>query len=500
VTSKPFPSGAPRDDRRRSGSATTAALVAAASATVALVLLATASRYGFHRDELYFMSNAENPAWGYVDHPPLTPMVGWVSQQLFGDSVLGLRVIPAAVGAGIVALTAAISREVGGGGGAQVLAAWSAATSVAVLAVSHMLTTPTLDVLTWTAALWVLCRVVRTADVRWFLLLGVIAGIGLMNKLTFVLAPIAFGVGLLATPQRRLLANGWAAAGAGVALLIAAPHLWWQVDRGWPILELGSSISDEATENRVLMLPFQLLFLGLPIAVAVIVTGWRQLRKRTLVPYRFVPIGFVALLALLLLAAGKPYYAAGALPALIALAATDLVDWCRRHRAVVGSLLVANAAVSVLFALPILPAEQYVESPVSALNSEPAEMIGWPEFVDQVATYYGDIDDGQRTTVVLTGNYGEAGAIDHYGAERGLPAAYSGHNSYADVRVPPGEQGPVLVVGYGDPRRLLSGCARLGAIVMPNGVDNEEQGTPIWRCTRPLRPWAELWPDVRHIS
>jgi hypothetical protein len=137
---------------------------------------------------------------------------------------------------------------------------------------------------------------------------------------------------------------------------------------------------------------------------------------------------------------------------------------------------------------------------LSALNPEPAEMVGWPGFVDQIAAFYQDVDDGRRTTAVLTGNYGEAGAIDHYGADRGLPPAYSGHNSYADVRFPPGSQGPVLVVGYGDPRGLLSGCSPLGSILMPHDVDNEEQGMLVWRCAGPLRPWIELWPDLRHIS
>jgi 4-amino-4-deoxy-L-arabinose transferase-like glycosyltransferase len=318
---------------------------------VAIVLLATASRYGFHRDELYFMANAENPAWGYVDHPPLTPMLGWLSQRLLGDSVFALRVLPALVGASVVALAAAICREVGGGDGARILAAWSTATTVVVLAVGHMLTTPTLDVLTWTAALWVLCRIVRTADVRWFLVLGAIAGVGSMNKLTFVFAAAAFGLGLVATPERRLLANGWAAAGTVIAALIVAPHLWWQVDHGWPVLELSAGIADEASENRLLMVPFQLLFVGLPIAAAVAVTSYRQLRGRTLAPYRFVPIGFVVLLVLLLVTAGKPYYAAGALPALIALAASDLIGWCRTHRFLVGALLAVNAAISAVMVL-----------------------------------------------------------------------------------------------------------------------------------------------------
>ena len=487
-------------DMRGGGRRGSAGLVGAASATVAIVLLATASRYGFHRDELYFMTNAENPAWGYVDHPPLTPMLGWLSQQFFGDSVFALRVLPALVGASIVAMAAAISREVGGDDGARVLAAWATATTLVVLAMGHMLTTPTLDVLAWSAALWVLCRIVRTLDVRWFLLLGMVVGLGLMNKLTFVFAAVAFGLGFVATPQRRLLVNRWAVAGAGLAGLIVAPHLWWQVDNGWPVVELSAGIADEATENRLLMVPFQLLFLGVPIAAAVAVTSWRQLRGRTLAPYRFVPIGFVVLLVMLLVTAGKPYYAAGALPAFIALAAADLVSWCREHRVVVGSLLAANAVVSALVALPVLSVEQYVASPVSALNPEPAEMIGWPEFVDQVAAHYDDVDDGRQTTVILTGNYGEAGAIDHYGDDLRLPPAHSGHNSYADVRIPLDRQGPVLVVGYSDPRGLLSGCAPLAPIVMPHDVDNEEQGMPVWRCSEPTRPWIELWPDLRHID
>lgn len=490
----------PYDGAVEGGSRGAALPVAAAAATVGTLLLLTAPRYGFHRDELYFMVNAEHPAWGYVDHPPLTPMLGWASQQIFGNSVFGLRVLPAVAGSLVVVVATAISGELGGDRGARVLAAWTTATTAVVFAVGHMLTTPTLDVLAWTAALWVVCRIVRTGDVRWFVALGVVGGIGLMNKLTFVLAVVAFGVGLLLTPQRRLLANRWAATGAIIALMIVAPHLWWQAANGWPILELSGGIADEATENRVLLLPFQMLFLGLPIAVAVGVTGYRVLRGRSLPSARFLPIGVLVLLGLLAITAGKPYYAAGALPALIALAATDLVDWCRRHRVATAAVLVANGAIGVVVALPVLSVDRYVDSPVSALNPEPAEMIGWPDFVEQVADHYRRADQGRGTTVVLAGNYGEAGAIDHYGAEQGLPRAYSGHNSYADFGIPPGSQGPVLVVGYGDPGGLLTDCTPLRPIVMPSDVDNEEQGAPVRICAAPARPWRELWPDLRHID
>jgi hypothetical protein len=266
------------------------------------------------------------------------------------------------------------------------------------------------------------------------------------------------------------------------------------------VFELSAGVADEATENRILAIPFQALFLGLPIAIAVTVGWWRQLRGRALRDTRFISLGFVLLLALVIVSGGKPYYAASALPALTAVATVELVDWIRRHLRLVASLIALNGAATALLVLPILPATIVVDSPASAVNPEPLEMIGWPQFVDRIADEYERIDDGTRTAVVLTGNYGEAGAIDRFGPEHGLPPAYSGHNSYADFRQPPGSAGPVLVVGYRAPGGFLVGCRELDPIVMPDDVDNEEQGAPLWRCDAPSRPWQELWPDIRHID
>jgi 4-amino-4-deoxy-L-arabinose transferase-like glycosyltransferase len=467
---------------------------------VAAVLLAFAPRYGFHRDELYFMANADHPAWGYVDHPPVTPLLGWLSQQMFGDSLFGLRVVPALVAAGVVVAAGAVATELGGGRTAAAVAAWATASTATVLALGHMLTTPTVDVLVWTTAIWVLCRIVRTHDGRWFLLLGAIVGVGLLNKFTVLLAVASFGAALAMLPQRRVLATPWILAGAALAAAMWSPNLWWQATHGWPVFELSAGVADEATENRILAIPFQALFLGLPIATAVTVGWWRQLRGRALRDTRFISLGFVLLLALVIVSGGKPYYAAGALPALTAVATVELVDWIRRHLRLVASLIALNGAVTALLVLPILPATIVVDSPASAVNPEPLEMIGWPQFVDRIADEYERIDDGTRTAVILTGNYGEAGAIDRFGPDRGLPPAYSGHNSYADFRQPPGSAGPVLVVGYRAPGAFLVGCRELDPIVMPDDVDNEEQGAPLWRCDAPSRPWHELWPDIRHID
>lgn len=157
-------------------------------------------------------------------------------------------------------------------------------------------------------------------------------------------------------------------------------------------------------------------------------------------------------MVLLIASAGKPYYATGALPALIAVAAAQFVDVHQRHRRLVASTVAVNALLSAAMVLPVFPVSWVADSPASKVNPEPLEMIGWPEFVAQIADAYVNVDDGRGTTVIVTGNYGQAGAIDHYGNAYGLPAAYSGHNSYADFRQPPAAVGPVLVVGYLDPR------------------------------------------------
>ena len=474
--------------------------VYACAALVAAVLLVLAPRYGFHRDELYFMTNAEHPAWGYVDHPPVTPMMGWLSQALFGDTVFGLRALTAIVAALIVIAGAAVCTEVGGGRSAATLTAAATATTSTVLAFGHMLTTPTVDVLVWTVSIWLLCRIVRTGDPRWFVLLGAVVGVGLLNKFTVLFAVASFGTALVMLPQRRVLASRWVVVGAAVALVLWAPNLWWQADNGWPIFELGAGIADEATENRIMAIPFQALFIGPPVAVGVAVGWWRQLRGRALRETRFIAVGFVILIVLLIVTAGKPYYAAGALPAVTAVAAVQLVDWSRRHRRLVAGVIVVNGAVTAVLVLPLIPVSAVGNSPGAAVYPEPLEMIGWPTFVEQIAAAYDDIDDGAKSTIILTGNYGEAGAIDRFGPELDLPPAYSGHNSYADVRQPSGSAGPVLVVGYRDPGEFLVGCVALDPIVMPHDVDNEEQGASLWRCDRPARPWDQLWPELRHIN
>lgn len=417
-----------------------------------------------------------------------------------GGSVLGLRVLPAVVAAAVVGAAGLVCRELGGGRRARALAGWAVAATAVVMATGHMLTTPTIDILVWTAAVGLLCRIVRTGERRLFVALGAVLGIGLLNKFTVLLAVAGFGIAFVLSPHRRLLASGWAAAGAAVALAVWAPHLWWQQRHGWPVLEFSAAVADEVGAGRMSTVPMVALLAGPPIAAAVVVTWWRMMRRSLLEPYRFVAVGSAIVVALVVASGGKPYYAAGVLPASIAAAA---IWWDRRTPAgsrTAGVVLGINAVVSALVTLPVLPVDLAARSPFVALNPEPMEMVGWPSFVRQVADAYHALDGGRRTTVVLTANYGEAGAVDRFGGALGLPPAHSGHNSYADVRVPPDGAGPVLLVGYREPGDRFTGCAALPPVRLPHDVDNEEQGAPLWACEAPARPWSVLWPDIRRVG
>lgn len=478
--------------------------IAPAIAVVAL-LLAVAGRYGFHRDELYFIESMRHPAWGYVDNPALTPALGWVSRQLFGDSLVGLRVVPALEVGVLVLVVALLARELGARRGAQVLAAAVAATASFHLAIGHLLTTPTVDVLATAVVLLGLCRIVRTGDQRWWLAIGLVVGIGLQNKYTLALVLVALGGAALLSGCWRRLVSWWLVLGALLALVVWAPQLWWQVTNGWPQVEFARALAEqEGGENRALLIPFQFLVVGPPLAPLVLAGLWSLWRRPTWRPVRFLALGYVLMLVLLLVSGGKGYYSAGLFAALIAAGSVATADWTDRgsrtvRRALVGVALAVNLAVGAIITLPLLPSTS-LDGPISELNEDAAETVGWPGFVEQLADAAPAQD--RAGLVVLAADYGAAGAIDRFGAARGLPPAHSPHNSYADFRTPNGSSGPVLVVGYARDTvdRWFDGCSRLTTIRTVDGIDNEADGTPVWRCERPAQAWDRIWPELRRYG
>ncbi|WP_410662506.1 glycosyltransferase family 39 protein [Amycolatopsis sp. lyj-84] len=466
-------------------------------AAQAVVLTLFSGRYGFHRDELYFLAAGKRLAWGYTDQPPLTPLLARISTEIFGETPAGLRVAATLCAAATVITLALVAREFGGGRGPQVLTAAITALAAFVVVDGHMLSTTTVDMLVWSALGLVFLRLFRIGDGRWWLAIGAVAGIGMESKWLVLLMIASIGLAVLAVGPRTVLGSGWLPVGILLALALAAPGFVWQMAHDLPMLSVAHGISvDDGAENRILFVPMQLLYLS-PVVVPVWIAGalrlWRDPELRWA---RSFAVAYPVLCVLLLLLGGKPYYSAPFLLLLAAAGAEPCLRWLdRTWRRVVAILFaVEGAAVSLLVGLPLLPVSAL--GPILAVNKEQGEQAGWPELATTVSRVWSEIPAERRSiSVIFTRNYGQAGALQYYG----LPSVYSGHMSYADWGPPPNSSfGPVVVVGQYRPE-WFAGCRERAVHDNGLGVDNEEQGVKISLCTGPSRQWSSLWPELRRF-
>lgn len=479
--------------------------VGAVAVVVAVLVVATSGAYGYHRDELYFRLLGQQPEWGYVDQPPATPLLARLTVEVLGDHLWALRLPGALVLAATAILTALLARELAGGRGAQVLAAASTATLFPLVS-GHLLLTATLD-LVLTAA--ILLAVVRALlrDVRWWLVVGLLVGLALYNKHLIVLTLVAIGIGILVVGPRSVLVSKWLLAGIGIALVVGAPNIVYQVANGWPQLEMAQAIErNKGGESRALFVPFQLALVGIfltPVWIAGIV---RLLRAPDLRPVRALAVAYPVLCVLVLVTGGQPYYTTGLVLALFAAGATSVVRWMSGHtgrRVAVAAAFGFSIAISGLFALPLLPVDALARTPIADISQATSDQIGWPTYVAQIAEVHRSLSpDEAARAVILTGNYGEAGALDRFGDPYDLPEVFSGHNELWFRGQPPEGADVVVAVGY-FPEWLDAhfGSCEV-AVLLDNGVGipNEEQELPILVCRDPNRPWAELWADLQHYD
>lgn len=470
------------------------------------VLLAFANRYGYHRDELYFIVAGSHPAFGYPDQPPLVPLLSWAMNALAPGSLLLLRT-PSALAAGATTLLAAlIARELGAGRRAQVIAAACTACSGFALAVAHLVSTTTFDMLSTTLLGWLAVRAVLRDNQLALLLCGLVVGVGVEAKPQVGLVAVVMTLALAATGPRTLLRTKGALAGALLAVGLAAPYVVWQQIHGWPQLTVAGNIAGSQEGGRAGFFPFQLVMVS-PLLVPVWWAGLRAPFRRTeLRRLRFMTLTFIALAGLYFAGNGHAYYLASLYPTLLGLGAPSAAGWTERGR-VRPALLVAavalSAGISAVIALPLLPERDLQGSVVVALNSAQEEMVGWPRFVATISRAWMRIPPGQRIdTAIFTANYGEAGAVDLLGRGYGLPRAYSGHNGFSEWGEPPQHDRYALLLGFNGPADAapaFKGCAALARVDDGVGLGNQEQGLPVMLC-RTTSPWSRLWPRLRHLD
>src|ERR1700722_18653229 len=246
-------------------------------ATCLLLHLIIISRYGVFRDELYFIACGEHPALGYVDQPPLIPLIAGASYALFGTTLLPLRLVPTLAMSATVALAAELVRTLGGGRFAQWICGLAVLLGPIFLVDGLLLSTDAMQPLTWLTCGWCLVRLAQTNDERWWLGFGAAAGISLASKYLILFYLAGLAVGVVATPLRRSLLKPWLYLGALIALLFLAPSLYWQAENGWPFLDIGKA---GAAGNNLVLSPLgdlgqQLLFVG-PASAPIWLSGlWR---------------------------------------------------------------------------------------------------------------------------------------------------------------------------------------------------------------------------------
>jgi hypothetical protein len=342
---------------------------------------------------------------------------------------------------------------------------------------------------------------------RLWLLFGLVLGVGLENKWLPVTLLAALLLGAIAARDLRGFRSWWLLAGLGIAFALWLPNLLWQAHHGWPQRELANQIAHEdPAGTRIKFLPFQLLLVS-PFLVYVWLGGLRWLlRSPEARVVRVIGLGYLALVALCLVSGAKEYYALGWYPVLLGAGAVALepalAQRTRRRR--LTAALVVSALIGWTIQLPLTPQSAVHANPLVQFNKDTLETIGWPRFVDAVASVRQHLRPEQRArAVIFTENYGEAGAIEQYGPSRGLPRAYSGHNSFASFGQPPAGAAPVIVVGVDSLAYLaqfFDGCRVVRHFDNGLQVDNEEQGGPIDVCARPKAPWPRIWPRLHHLD
>jgi 4-amino-4-deoxy-L-arabinose transferase-like glycosyltransferase len=482
--------------------------VVAIAGAVGLLLLLTSGRYGYHRDELYFVEAGRHPAWGYPDQPPLTPLLALLMDVIGPGSVTVLR-LPSIIAAMlVVALSAALARELSGSAFSQTLAALAVGTGVYTLVVGHLLSTSSVDLLAWVTITWLTVRILRTGDSRLWLAVGAVTGLALLNKHLVLFLVVALLIGSALVPTaRRQLRSPWLGGGVLIALALWTPNLLWQATHGWPQLELAADIREEydVTAERIAFVALQLVLFS-PVAVLLAIVGLVRLwRDPVLAAFRLLAWAWLALLVLFFLTGGKGYYLGGLYPALIAAGSVHIEQrvGARRRRRIGWLAAVAVAAViGMPIALPLLPAGTLASSPYAAPAEDALETIGWPEFAAAVEQAYEEVPpDRRESAIVFAGNYGEAGAVALYGRNGRLPPVASGHNGFGLWGPPAEDAGPVILVdASGGWRDEFENCVAVTTVDNGQGVDNEEQGGTVWRCDGPRGGWEAAWPRLVHLD
>jgi 4-amino-4-deoxy-L-arabinose transferase-like glycosyltransferase len=481
-----------------------------------------ANNYGYFRDELYYMADGRHLAFGYVDQPPL---IGWLAallNVLAGDALVVLHVLPAIAGGCLVVVTGLMARELGGGRFAQLLAALGSLVAVVFMATASIFSMDILDTLWWALCAYLLIRLIKRNQPQLWLLFGLVAGIGLLTKLTILFFGFALVVGLLLTPVRAAFRTQWPWLGGAIALVFFLPYILWNAANGWPTIEFWHHYGGLSGGGPVSFLANQILSLNpltLPLTIAGFYFYFRTAEGK---PYRTLGWAFVVLYVLLTLINAKAYFLAPAYSMLFAggaLVFERLVQQRRWSwiRPAYPAALVLSGLLFAPLAMPLLPPATFVarygfltgvgnggagQQTAGSFPQYLGDRFGWDTMTATVARVYARLPASERAQAcIFTDNYGEASAISFLGTQYHLPRVISGHNNY--YLWGPGRCTGAVIITVGltlsDNQRSFANVVQAGMITCQYCMAYEND-LPVYVCTQPKLPLREAWQRVKHFD
>lgn len=409
--------------------------------------------YGYFRDELYYVACSKRLGWGYVDQPPLSIFILAISRLVFGDSVFALRFLPAVASGITVFFAGKITHELNGKVVAITAASLSLILSPIFLGMFAIFSMNSFDWLLWTISFYIVIRLIKTGNEKLWISLGVMVGLGLLNKIDFMWFGAGLVIGITLTPQRKYFLTRWPYIAGAISLLIFSPFVIWNITHNFAHLEFIRNVSSikYSSVTRLHFALGQLLISG-PASVPVWLAGIYFLffdREGR----RFRLAGFIFLTTFLVLfinGHSKSEYLSMTLPLLFAaggiiverLGNPPRTKWVRF---VAPAYLFLGGILTVPFALPVLSVETYIRysntlgikhpsSEAHHLEELPqfyADMFGWENMAASVSKVYSSLSpEDQQKAKVFARNYGEAGAIDFFNKKYPLPPVICPHNNF----------------------------------------------------------------------
>jgi hypothetical protein len=486
------------------------------AAVVAIVHLMVAGQYDAFRNELYFIICGRHPAFGYVDQPPLVPLLA-AATQAFGIHIWLLR-LPAVIAAVLlVPVTVRLAQPLGASARGAWLAAVAAAGATLVTAMTATLSTSTFEPIAFTAIAYFLVRAVTLGEARAFWWAGIIAGVTFQTRYGVAVWTVGLALGIALAGPRAAFRSRDFWIGALFAAAIALPNVLWQAVHGFPFLELvANDNSGNFTGTPLEFTIGQILSVNVvlaPLWIAGIIAPFASPRLK---PYRFLSVAFVVTALFILITHGKSYYLAGAYPAMFALGAAACAALPRVLVAIWAVLIAANAALSLPLVLPVMPPDRlqrmldrmaFRPPPIeragigAPLMQMLSDEFGWRDLARTVETAYAALPSADRAkAAIFASNYGDAAAIDFFGTN--LPPALSGNNQYY-LWGPRGYDGSVVLAVNVDPATWSAICSSSQVIAhfgtSPYAMPYE-RNRPILLCRGMHPPLPQLWPTFRHFG